>query len=222
MNDGINRSVKVWDLPTRVFHWLLAICAVGLVVTGKMGGDAIEWHARIGYCVATLLLFRIVWGFVGGYWSRFASFPPSPARALRHLRAKAAAGPGHNPLGALSIYAMLLFFLLQVGSGLFAQTKDDFAGPMAVFVSNATSHFLTGYHKNVGQVVVITLVVLHLAAIAWYFFRGDDLVRPMIGGTREVHAHIRESRDDAVTRIGALVVLGVCAAAVIGVVQLGS
>jgi cytochrome b len=222
MSEGINTHVKVWDLPTRIFHWLLAVCAVGLLVTGKMGGDAIEWHARIGYCVATLLLFRIVWGFIGGYWSRFASFPPSPRRALQHLRTKIAPGPGHNALGALSIYAMLLFFVLQVGSGVFAQTKDDFAGPLAVFVSNATSHFLTGYHKNVGQVVLIALVLLHLVAIAWYAFRGESLVRPMFTGTREVHTHIRESRDDAVTRLGALILLLVCAAAVIAVVKLGS
>jgi len=214
--------VKVWDLPTRLFHWLLAACAVALLVTGKMHGDVVEWHARIGYCVATLLLFRIVWGFAGGYWSRFASFPPSPARALRFMRSKASSGPGHNPLGALSVYAMLLFFVLQVGSGLFAQTKEDFAGPLSTWVSNATSHFLTGYHKNVGQFVLIALVVLHLAAIGWYAFRGDKLIRPMITGNREVHAHIRESRDDAMTRLAALVVLVACAALISWLVNLGS
>jgi cytochrome b len=213
--------VKVWDLPTRLFHWLLAALAVGLLVTGKMGGDAIEWHARFGYCVGALLLFRLVWGFAGGYWSRFATFPPSPGRAWHHLRSQAAAGPGHNPLGALSVYAMLLFLLLQVASGLFAQTKEDFAGPLSIFVSNATSRLVTGYHKNIGQVVLIALVVLHLAAIAWYLFRGDTLVRAMITGSREVDAHIRESRDDAVSRLAALVVLVMCAAAVSWLVKLG-
>jgi len=213
--------VKVWDLPTRLFHWLLAVLAVAMVITGNMHGDAIEWHARIGYCVAALLLFRIVWGFVGGYWSRFASFPPAPVRALHYLRANAASGPGHNPLGALSVYAMLVFFVLQVASGLFSQTKEDFAGPLSVWVSNATSHFLTGYHKNVGQVVLIALAVLHVAAIAWYAFRGDNLIRPMFTGNREVHAHIRESRDDAVSRLAALVLLVVCAAVVSWLVRLG-
>ena len=212
--------VKVWDLPTRLFHWLLAALAVAMLVTGKIGGDALEWHARFGYCVAALLLFRIVWGFAGGYWSRFASFPPSPARAWRHTRGNDA-GPGHSPLGALSIYAMLLFLAFQVASGLFSQTKEDFAGPLSTMVSNATSHWLTGYHKNFGQLVLIALVVLHLAAVAWYLFRGDDLIRPMLTGTKEVHAHIPDSRDDALSRLAALVVLVACAAAVSWLVKLG-
>jgi len=216
--------VKVWDLPTRLFHWLLAILAVALLVSGKIGDDALEWHARFGYCVGTLVLFRIVWGFAGGYWSRFASFPPSLLRAWRFARGHAQAvdgEPGHNPLGALSIYAMLVFFALQVASGLFATTKEDFAGPLSTLVSNATSHFLTGYHKNIGQLVLIALVVLHLAAIAWYWFRGRNLVTAMLTGNQEVHAHIRESRDNALSRLAALVVLVVCAAAISWLVKLG-
>ncbi|HUR88072.1 MAG TPA: cytochrome b/b6 domain-containing protein [Ramlibacter sp.] len=221
MEKGIKMRVKVWDLPTRLFHGLLAVLAVALFVSGKIGGDALEWHARFGYCVAALLLFRLVWGFAGGHWSRFASFPPSLARAWRYLRESGDATPGHNPLGALSIYAMLLFFALQVSSGLFAQTKEDFAGPLSTLVSNAASHWLTGYHRNVGQVVLIALVVLHLAAIAWYFMRGRNLVSAIITGYAEVHAHIRNSRDDALSRLAALVILVACAAAVSWLVSLG-
>jgi cytochrome b len=213
--------VKVWDLPTRVFHWLLAALAIGLVVTGKIGGDVIEWHARLGYCVAALLLFRIVWGVIGGRWSRFVNFPPSPRCAWRALRSKGPWTAGHNPPGALSIYAMLLFFTLQVASGLFAATKEDFAGPLAARVSNAASHFLTGYHKNVGQLVLIALVVLHVAAVAWYAAHGRKLVAPMITGSAEVDAHIPPSRDDAFARLAALVTLVACAAAVAWVVKLG-
>lgn len=213
--------VKVWDLPTRLFHWLLATCAVGLLVTGKIGHELLAWHARIGYCVATLLLFRLVWGVAGGHWSRFANFPPSPRRAWQHVRGGSERVGGHNPLGALSVYAMLLFFALQVSSGLFASTKEDFAGPLAVRVSNATSHWLTGYHKNVGQWVLVALVVLHLAAVGWHVARGRKLIGAMVTGSAEVDAHIPASRDDALSRLAALVVLVVCAALVSWVVKLG-
>jgi cytochrome b len=222
MSHGIKMRVKVWDLPTRVFHWLLALLAVAMVVTGKLRGDALEWHARIGYAVASLLLFRIAWGFVGGHWSRFASFLPSPRLAWAHLRGARPPAGGHNPLGAWSVYAMLLFFVLQVASGLFVQTKEDFAGPLAALVSNATSHLLTGYHKNIGQRVLIALVILHLVAIAWYALRGENLVRPMLTGGKEVDAHIPASRDDAVTRWVALGVFALCAGAVAALVKLGS
>lgn len=213
--------VKVWDLPTRLFHWGLAACAVALFVTAKSGGDWLEWHARLGYCVAALLLFRFAWGFAGGHWSRFVNFPPSPGRAWRHLRHAEPWTAGHNPLGALSVYAMLLFLVLQVASGLFASTKEDFAGPLSVLVSNATSRWLTGYHKNVGQVVLVTLVLLHVAAVAWYAWRGRQLIRAMWSGSMEVDAHIPASRDDALSRLGALVLLVVCAAIVSWLVKMG-
>src|SRR4051812_12635798 len=101
-------KVRIWDWPTRIFHWVLATCVVALVTTAKVGGDGMLWHGRIGYTVAALLIFRLVWGFMGGHWSRFRAFPPSPTAALRYLREKAAPlRPGHSPLGALSVYALL-------------------------------------------------------------------------------------------------------------------
>ena len=98
-------AVRIWDLPTRLFHWSLAICVIALVVTAKVGGDAMNWHFRLGYAVFTLLLFRLLWGLVGGHWSRFASFFPTPGRLARYLGGRATAHDtaGHNPLGALSV-----------------------------------------------------------------------------------------------------------------------
>ena len=213
------QRTRVWDLPTRVFHWLLALAAVGMLVTGKVGGDALEWHARLGYFVGALLLFRIGWGFVGGHWSRFAAFPPSPSRAWTYLRGQASPLPGHNPLGALSVYAMLLFFALQVASGLFSATKEDFAGPLSVLVSNATVHFMTGYHKRVGQVVLIALVSLHLLAVLYYLARGTNLVTGMVHGDHPGPAEA--SRDDARSRWLAVVLMSLCSLVMWGVVKLG-
>ena len=97
--------VRVWDLPTRVFHWSLVFFFAGLVLTGEVGGQAMVWHFRFGYSVLSLLLFRLIWGFVGGRWSRFSAFIAGPATILRYARGEGTAqqSVGHNPLGALSV-----------------------------------------------------------------------------------------------------------------------
>jgi cytochrome b len=221
MDEISGRAATVWDLPTRIFHGLLAAAAVGLFVTGKIGGDAMPWHARLGYGVGALLMFRVAWGFAGGRWSRFAAFPPSPVRAWSSLRGTAMPSTGHTPLGALSIYAMLLFFALQVGSGLFSETKDDFAGPLSAFVSNATVHVMTGYHKRVGQYVLIALVVLHVAAIAVYAWRGERLWPAMWHGRKWIPPQADPSRDDKSTRLLAVVLMSLCSLVMWLIVKIG-
>ncbi len=222
MPNDHSHKVRVWDLPTRLFHWLLAASAVGMLVTAKIGGNALEWHARLGYCIGALLMFRLLWGVAGGHWSRFVSFPPSPSAAWVYLRAShLQRSAGHNPLGALSIYAMLLGFTAQVASGLFSATKDDFAGPLSVLVSNPTAHALTGYHKNIGQSLLIALVVLHLVAIAWHAWHGRNLVAPMISGDAKFPGDVPASRDDASSRLRALALLALCSLAMWGIVWLG-
>src|SRR5512139_2456819 len=112
--------VRVWDLPTRLFHWLLALAVVAQVITGKIGGAAMVWHFRIGYCIFALIVFRIVWGLVGGHWSRFASFVYGPASVWRYLRGAPSSNDhfhvGHNPLGSASVFAMLALLAVQVAS----------------------------------------------------------------------------------------------------------
>jgi len=214
--------VRVWDLPVRLFHWLLVACVVGLVVTGYKG--ALDWHARLGYAVLTLLLFRLAWGFVGGYWARFATFFYSPRSVVAYLRGQAHPDHlvGHNPLGAGSVFAMLLVLAAQVGTGLFSDDDSSFTGPLNKFVSNARGLALTWYHKRVGQWLLLALVALHLAAIVFYAVRKkDNLVRPMVGGDKVVPQPARSSRDDAATRLGALVLLLVSAGAVAWLVGLG-
>ena len=112
-------TVRIWDLPTRLFHWALAACVIGLVITAKVGGNAMEWHFRLGYAVLALLVFRVVWGLIGGRWSRFSAFLYSPARLVRYLRGNAHPedSAGHSPLGALSVFALLAVLGAQVGTG---------------------------------------------------------------------------------------------------------
>lgn len=215
--------VRVWDLPTRLFHWLLALCVVALVATAYAG--VMEWHARLGYAALMLLLFRLVWGFVGGHWSRFGSFLYAPRSVAAYLQGRAHPDHlvGHTPLGAASVFAMLLVLLAQVGTGLVSDDEIAFTGPLNRFVSSAQGLAATWYHKAVGQWLVIGLVILHVAAIAWYAIRKkQDLVRPMIVGDKEVAAEVRSSRDDALTRIGAAALLAAAMGAVWWISALGN
>lgn len=217
--------VRVWDLPTRLFHWLLVACVVGLVATGYAGGAAMQWHARLGYAVLTLLLFRITWGFVGGHWSKFRSFLYSPSSVVAYLRGRSHPDHlvGHNPLGAGSVFAMLLVLLAQVATGLVGDDEIAFTGPLNRFVATSKGLAATWYHKQVGQWLVVGLVLLHLAAIAWYVLRKrQTLVRPMVAGDKELAAPAQSSRDDLVSRLAAAGVLAACAALVGWIVSLGN
>jgi cytochrome b len=214
--DGLVR-VRVWDLPTRAFHWTLAASLVGLVATGYAGGAWMEWHARIGSLVLALLLFRLVWGFIGGRWSRFASFVPTPARLRAYLqgRSRPEDETGHSPLGALSVLAMLLVLLAQVLTGLVGDDGGGFTGPLNEQVSARLGTFATMLHKQAGQWVLLALVLLHVAAIAFYrIVRRRKLVRAMVDGDRLVPVAVPPSRDDAHTRTQAVVVLCACVAVV--------
>ncbi len=216
-------SVRVWDLPTRVFHWLLLVCVVGLFITGNVGGNAMPWHFRFGYAVLTLLLFRIIWGLVGGRWSRFASFIYGPSSVLAYLRGQAplAHRVGHSPVGAGSVFALLLVLLAQVGTGLFSDDEIANSGPLTRFMSNAWVSRVTGYHKDIGVWLLAGLVALHVAAVLFYLYKKDNLIKPMLGGDKQLPQAMPASRDDAASRLLALAVLGLCAAAVTMLVRWG-
>jgi cytochrome b len=219
-------AVRIWDLPTRLFHWVLAAGVIGSVVTAKIGGAAMAWHFRLGYLALGLLAFRLVWGFVGGHWSRFATFVRGPGTVLRYLRGQAHAGEhldvGHNPLGAASVLAMLAFLAAQVGTGLVADDEIANVGPLNRFVSIATAHGATVWHKQFGQYVIIALVLLHVAAIVYYLLKKNtNLVAPMLGGDKQLAGDVPAARDGGAARALALVIAALCAAAVAWVVRLG-
>jgi cytochrome b len=208
------QKIRVWDLPTRVFHWAIATAVVSLVATAQLGGAWMEWHLRIGYLVLSLLAFRLVWGVIGGYWSRFAVFVPGPGHLLRYLRG--VSGPrdhaGHNPLGALSVLAMLLVLLAQVGSGLFSDDEIATSGPLSRFVSSDWVSRASDYHTNIGKFLLLGLVFVHVAAVLVYWLKmGQKLVPPMVHGDKISVDDLPSSKDDLVTRCLALCIWLFCA-----------
>ena len=182
------RKVLVWDLPTRLFHWLLVILVIISFVTAKIGGNAMQYHEWSGFTILTLLLFRLVWGFVGSRESRFVTFVRGPAAVFRYavriLRPDSRHYLGHNPLGGWSIIAMLSALMVQAGTGLFANDDIVTEGPLYKWVSKATSDWLTRVHK-LNQEVIIALVAIHILAVLFYFFfKRENLLKPIVTGLK--------------------------------------
>lgn len=211
------QTTRVWDLPTRLFHWLLAAAVTGLVVTGQVGGSWMDWHFRLGYSVLALLLFRLVWGFVGGHWSRFTHFLYGPTTIWRYLRGHGAPehGVGHNPLGFLSVLGLLGFTLLQVATGLFSDDEIATSGPLSKFATGEWVNRASDYHTDIGKFILLALVFLHLAAIVFYRVKkGQNLVTPMVWGDKQTELGVPSARDDLATRLLAIGVLALSGGAV--------
>lgn len=212
----VGPRTRVWDLPTRLFHWTLAALVIFSVVTIKLGGNWMEWHFRSGYAILTLLLFRLLWGFAGSRYARFAIFVRGPRAVVDYLRGRLSHGAGHNPLGALSVLAMLALLLSQTGTGLFANDGSYTEGPLAKFISGSLSNLLTSVHKA-SEYALYGLVGLHVAAIVYYAVaRRERLVPAMVTGDQPVDAPA--ARDDLMLRLRALLLLAMCAGAVAFVV----
>ncbi|MDR2882096.1 MAG: cytochrome b/b6 domain-containing protein [Azoarcus sp.] len=177
--------VKVWDVPTILFHWLLVLLTIAAFVTGFLGGGLIEIHGQFGLAIAGLLAFRLVWGVIGSTYARFARFVSGPARVLAYLRGQWH-GLGHNPLGAWSVLGLLTLMLFQVVSGLLSDDNISFTGPLRVLVSQGTADWLTGLHKlNVW--LIIGLVSLHtLSVILYLVVKKNNLLTPMFTGYKTI------------------------------------
>jgi cytochrome b len=207
-------KVKVWDLPLRLFHWLLVAAVVTAFVSAKIGGNAMVWHGRAGLAVIGLLAFRIVWGFVGSTYARFVNFLAGPATIRAYLTGEWEA-LGHNPLGALSVLAFLALLAAQTITGLFANDDISYQGHLYPLAGADLSGQLTALHK-LFEPALIVLVVLHLAAIAFYLrVKKRNLVKPMITGWKEITEPVEPPRGGGVVAflIAAAVGLGTAYAA---------
>lgn len=217
-------TVRIWDLPTRLFHWALVACIVALLITGNLGGDAMAWHFRFGYAVLTLVLFRLAWGLCGGFWSRWAQLPISPRHVGAYLKGRADIRhlAGHNPLGSLSVIALLCALLLQVGTGLVSDDEISNMGPLSTLVSGTVVTWASSWHKNVGKFLLIAWIAMHLLALAWYRFRKHPpLVPAMLHGNKTLPEPVPESADNGKSRLLALVLLASATLTVAAVVSLG-
>ena len=188
----MTKKVKVWDLPLRLFHWLLLLAVASAWFTIEVLED-MQLHFYSGYAVLTLLVFRLLWGLLGTSYSRFSSFPISPANILSYTKALFGKGEGHfyfghNPLGSLSVIALLGVLLFQVSSGLFS-SDDYFYGPLAGWIESGQIKWLTGLHQQNFEWIKI-LVALHVLAIIFYrLVKKERLTQAMITGYKSISAN---------------------------------
>lgn len=178
----------VWDLPTRLFHWLLALDILGLYLTASPGDPIIEWHFRLGYVALGLIAFRIVWGFIGPRHARFSTFLAGPGRTISYLRGifrrDSVATPGHNPVGAIMVVVMILMVGLQAVSGLFVSDDIIFAGPYNGAVSSETANLMAKiHHQNFD--ILQWVILLHVLAVLFYlFYKRQNLIGAMFSGRK--------------------------------------
>ncbi len=210
-------KVRLWDLPTRLFHWLFALAVLGAIITNLL--EETVWHSYCGYTALVLVIFRIIWGLIGPHHARFSSFIPSVSELKNFIKDQKVSPLGHNPLGALSVVAMLLIVLVQATSGLFTDDEINFQGPLSKFISEDLVKLMNQIHE-MNHFLVYGIVGLHLVAIFYYQkIKKNNLISPMIYGDKEIDdveknmpgVQILESKDDTKIRLLALVMLVVLA-----------
>ncbi|MCK6441837.1 cytochrome b/b6 domain-containing protein [Elstera cyanobacteriorum] len=224
MAEGVRKlGALVWDLPTRLFHWLLAL----LILAAFLSDDNRDIHQRIGIAILALVLFRLIWGVIGGRYARFTSFLRGPKAVLEHLDEMRQPNPpqhvGHNAAGGWMVAVLLVLILAQAGTGLFTNDLITYVGPLGELVAESTSEKITTIHKIMSN-LILAAVVLHIGAVLVYFvWKKQNLVRPMLTGRR---ADLRDAdlpplpdRAPPLWRAG--IAAAVAIAVVVGILSLG-
>jgi cytochrome b len=212
-----DRVVRVWDIPTRLFHWLVAVLVVAAYVTWRL--DWMGWHADIGEGLLALLFFRLFWGFCGSETARFASFLAPPARALRHLAHMLRREPdrqvGHNPAGGWMVVLLLALLFGETLTGLFVNNDIANEGPLSEVTPAPVANAITALHALLWE-ALLAAVALHVLAICIYAVaKGQNLVLPMITGRKSLPASVPPPRLAGPLRAALVFACGVLATALL-------
>lgn len=180
------QRMKVWDLPVRLFHWAIVLLILAAWVSQYV--NRMDVHMWIGECILALLLFRLVWGFIGSDTARFVRFLRSPAAALRHLADLRRREPdreiGHNAAGGWMVLLMLALIGLQAGTGLFSNDDSDTEGPLMHLVSKGRSDLISHIHYLNFKAIEAVILLHVLAIVAYAVFKRQNLLWPMVTGRK--------------------------------------
>ncbi len=207
----MSKQVLVWDLPLRIFHWSFAASIIGCWVTHELGSDYIDWHMQLGYVAMGLLLFRVLWGFIGTKHARFASFFPTPGKIRHYLANSDEKHVGHNPLGSLMVFTMLLLVLVQVSSGLFVDDEIFTTGPYFNALGGEVDSLMNTLHHNAFDFIAVAIVLHVIAVIFYQRVKKHNLVKPMITGKKNSN-DMKEVDAIAGSRLLLAIVLGLLCA----------
>ncbi|WP_374961891.1 cytochrome b/b6 domain-containing protein [Spongiibacter tropicus] len=181
-------SIKVWDGFVRIFHWLLVACVAFAWWCGEQGGEWMVWHMRCGYTVLGLVIFRLVWGFAGPFYARFAQFVRSPTTVLHYgrelIKRREPHYVGHNPVGGWAVILLLMFCALQAGTGLFANDEIFNEGPLAHWVDYDLSVAITEWHEILFN-GLLAVVAVHVLGVFYHqVIRRENLISAMLHGKK--------------------------------------
>ncbi len=208
-------QVRVWDVPTRLFHWAIVVLVGFSWLCAERGW--MDWHLLSGYSIFALLLFRVAWGFVGSETARFTRFLASPFAAVRHLAQLTRREPdhavGHNAAGGWMVLVMLLLLAVQVGTGLFANDDILTQGPLADSVDKSTSDWLSHIHSVNFKLIEIAVAAHIVAVLAYAVLKRHDLVRPMLTGRKRLPADMPVPRMASLWLAALLIVVAAGAVA---------
>ncbi len=186
-----SEKVRVWDLPTRLFHWLLVGLFAFMWYSGGASDELMHWHMRAGYTLLALLIFRVLWGLWGSRHSRFVSFVAPPRRVWGYARAvlarRVTPASGHNPLGGWMVLVLLASLLTQTVTGLFSSDDISIDGPLNNTVSSSTAGWLTSVH-HLNFDLLLILAGVHIAAVLAHRVLGEPLTLAMITGRKRAAA----------------------------------
>ena len=214
----------VWDLPTRLFHWLLAVSILASYLTAEAGSPTMRWHMYLGYWTLGLMVFRVLWGFFGPRHARFSNFVPGPRRIGAYLgtlfRRDSVPTVGHNPLGALAVVLMIAMVLTQAVTGLFITDDIVWSGPWNPAVSSETADlFASIHHRNFD--LLVWVIVLHVLTIVFYgFYKRQNLLTPMVTGSKSSQYVSAADAIDGSQLLKALLIALASAGAVYAVLEL--
>ena len=206
-------KVKVWDLPTRLFHWSLVASVIFMFVSAKMGGSWLQWHLRCGLFLLALILFRIVWGFVGSDTARFTQFVKSPKHIIRYIKGEITENeqPGHNPLGALMVLALIFGVLFQVLTGLFSPDENSYMYDGFLYkLAGDNASKIRGIHLMFANILMI-LAIIHFVVVLFYrVVKRHNLITPMITGNKYLNDPVPQLKFASIFKV--LIILMITAA----------
>ncbi len=215
----MKQKLKVWDLPTRLFHWLLVLSIAFMWYSADVGGNMLVWHLRCGLFILALMVFRLCWGIWGSDTARFAQFIRGPAQIKRYLRGDLSENeqPGHNPLGALMVLALIGGIFFQVGTGLFAADENTFLnnGYLNSLVSSATGSQLRTIHTTFFN-LLLALIAIHVSTVIFYkLFKKHDLIQPMFTGYKYLEGKLPILKFACTPKLLAAVAVAIAVVAII-------
>lgn len=212
-----SRAVVVWDAPTRLFHWLVAALVAAAYATWRL--NWMDWHTRIGDALLALLLFRLMWGFFGSDTARFSRFVASPQATAQHLRFALLREPdrqiGHNPAGGWMVLLLLLLLVVETLSGVYIANDIADVGPFTEIAPAPVADAIEASHAIVWDALLAAILLHVLAIFAYAAAKGQNLLRPMITGTKDLPAGLPAPRLASPARAILFLACGAAAAAVI-------